>query len=286
MLHDLIDLARHGGRIGREYFLAWEGGAAGASVETKRPRDYVSHVDRSIEQALVDRIHTHHPSHQVLGEEGAGAEGLSATKPLWIIDPLDGTTNFLHGIPGWAVSIALCDPRPEGFVVRYGVVYDPMRDELFSAEAGSGAWLNGRGSSSSGCRDLSRALVASALPFRTPVALDEAGAVFMTVQKACDDHRRGGAAALDLSYVACGRLDAYYELGIHCWDTAAGELLVRCAGGAATDYRNDPGVILSRRTIVAAASPDLHRQLLAHVAPLQHWIDDPAFTPQVPPVLK
>jgi len=288
MLGDLMDLAKTGGRIAREHFTSLRG----KDVVTKRPRDYVSHVDRLVEETLVNRIRARFPNHQVLGEdviietlltaypghgihaEESGREhGAQDSEFVWIIDPLDGTTNFIHGIPVFAVSIAFCEPDNKGgFTPRHGIVYDPMRDEAFTGEANAGVWLNGERVWTSGCATLSAAVVATALPFRFPAELDAAAAVFLQVQKACDDQRRGGSAALDLAYTAVGRLDGYYELGIYPWDTAAGELLVRGGGGVVTDWHGETDGILTRRSIVAGASAPVHAELLAAVAPLRESI--------------
>jgi myo-inositol-1(or 4)-monophosphatase len=270
MLNELLDLAKTGGRIAREHF----GALRGKDVVAKRPRDYVTHVDTLVEETLVRRIRARFPDHQVLGEEDAAGTGGSAPephRPLWIIDPIDGTTNFMRGIPAFAVSIAFCEAIRAGdgrHEPRFGIVYDPLRDEAFTAEAGAGLWLNGERAWTTGCTALESALLATALPFRFPATMDDMAAVIVALQKRCDDQRRGGSAALDLAYTAVGRLDGYYELGIYPWDTAAGELLVRCGGGVATDWKGRSAGILGRRAIVAGASTDLHRTLLDAVSPL------------------
>ena len=260
MLNDLIDLARTAGRIARDH------AGVERDVHSKGRGDWVSHVDRLIEDTLASRIRSRYPDHQILGEEAGGLPDLH--RPLWIIDPIDGTTNYLRGIPAWAVSIALCEPRREGLVPRWGIVYDPMRDEAFTAEDGAGAWCNGRRIYTSPCDRLEDALLASALPFRFPEHLKACGRVHLEMASRCEDHRRGGAASLDMAYVAAGRLDGYYELAIWPWDVAAGELLVRCAGGVATDYQGSPQGLIARRSILAAGTAALHQQLLSAVAPL------------------
>ena len=268
----LIELAKLGGKIAREHFA----NVAEKDVRVKGMHDYVSHVDRLVEDAIVRKIRTRFPEHLVLGEEGSGMHPsqTDAGRPLWIIDPIDGTTNFLHGIPVFAVSIAFCDQSQP----QEAIVYDPMRDEAFLAEAGAGVWLNGERANTSTCSELANALLATALPFRFPEAHDDCFKVFSSVQRRCDDQRRGGSAALDMAYVAVGRLDGYYELGIYPWDTAAGELLVRCAGGVATDYRGSTEHLTKRRSMVCAATAGLHRQLLEAVQPLSPWLDRAPFT--------
>lgn len=261
----IITLAKVGGKIAREQFQT----ISRNDVRVKADRDYVSRADGLVENAIIQHIRERYPQHQILGEEsGAGGERLNHDA-LWIIDPIDGTTNFIHGIAQFAISIAFCDAQGP----TIAVVYDPMADEIFLGERGQGLWLNHDRRQTSGCVTLRSALVATAMPFRSPAVHEPALQVFSAVQQACDDQRRAGAASLDLAYVAVGRLDAYYELGIHPWDTAAGELLVRCGGGTATDYRGSCENILLRRSIVAAATPAVHRELLTYVMPLVPWLD-------------
>jgi myo-inositol-1(or 4)-monophosphatase len=262
----VVELARHGGRIARGYFQH----VAEKDIRAKGSRDYVSHVDRLVQDAIAARIQARFPEHQILGEEGEPeARPVGGGAPLWVIDPIDGTTNFLHGLPAYAVSIAFC----VGGEPIDAVVYDPSRDEAFIGERGVGLWLNDQRMQTSGCTDLGRALVATTLPFRLPEALDDVARVQLDLARRWDDVRRSGSAALDLAWTAVGRIDAYYELGLYPWDTAAGELLVRCGGGVATDFRGATGGLLGRRSIVSAATPALHAELLAAVQPLTPWLD-------------
>jgi myo-inositol-1(or 4)-monophosphatase len=273
MIGLLTELAKAGGRIAREHFAA----VKDLDISVKGHGDYVSHVDRLVEVEIIRRIHARHPDHQILGEEGSPgtvtAGRYEPSRPLWIVDPIDGTTNFIHGIPAFAISIAFLDADQP----RFAAVYAPVGDELFTAERGAGLWLNGQRRYGSACGELGRALIATAMPFRFPAAHDEALRVFDRVQRSCDDQRRGGSAALDLAYVAVGRLDAYYELGIFPWDTAAGELLVRCGGGTATDFRGETDGLVRRRSIVSAGTAALHHTLLREVAPLAPWLDRAPF---------
>ena len=269
----IITLAKTGGAIAREQFLAMSRQETRKEVRIKADRDYVSQADALVENAIIQQIHQQYPQHYVLGEESGSSGQRLNGDALWIIDPIDGTTNFIHGIAQFAVSIAFCDAQ--GPVVA--VVYDPIAEELFFGERGQGLWLNHDARRTSACANLRSALVATAMPFRSPAVHEPALQVFGAVQQACDDQRRAGAASLDLAYVAVGRLDAYYELGIHPWDTAAGELLVRCGGGVATDYRGSVDALLLRRSIVAAATSPLHTELLAHVTPLAPWLDRAPF---------
>ena len=271
MLGFCLDLAKVGGRIAREHFMR----ISEREVSTKGHHDYVTHVDKLVEDTLVRRIRAHYPNHQILGEEGgSGGHDLAANVPLWIIDPIDGTTNFIRGIPFFCISIAYVEQGEP----RHAVVYDPLRDEAFTAERGAGLWMNGQRSYTSNCTSIDRALLATAMPYRNPQCQTDCLRVFDQMQRACDDQRRSGSAALDLAYTAIGRLDGYYELGIYPWDTAAGELLVRCGGGAVTDYAGRIEGLISRRSVVAGASPALHRVMLEAVQPLRPWLDQAPFT--------
>jgi len=195
------------------------------TIEKKGHNDFVSSADIAAERAIIDVIHKHYPDHAILAEE-SGSHGES--DHVWIIDPLDGTTNYLHGFPVYAVSIGLqINGRLE-----HAVVYDPMREELFTASRGEGAQLDGRKIRVSGNADLENALIGTGFPYRQ--ADSELGpylSMLGKVLKNTSGVRRPGAAALDLCYVACGRLDAFWETGLQPWDMAAGTLIIREAGG-------------------------------------------------------
>ncbi|MBA3684876.1 MAG: inositol monophosphatase [Planctomycetes bacterium] len=270
MRNVLVELAHLGGKIAREYYSQ----VSVKDAKAKGARDYVSHVDHLIEDAILTRIRARYPDHSVLGEESVNDPAALGDGPCWIVDPIDGTANFIHGIPAFAISIAFCDRNVDP---RHAVVYDPMRDEAFIGERGAGLWINDRRVYTSGNAELRTALIATGFPFRVLDPLEDAMAVFLDLQRRCEDHRRAGSAALDLAYVASGRLDAYYELGIYPWDTAAGELLVRCGGGAATDFHGDSGSLRTRRSMVAAATPALHAELLKAVTPLKPWLARPPY---------
>jgi len=194
-------------------------------VEEKGRNDFVSEADRVAERAVIDVIHKHYPAHAILAEE-SGASGDS--DHVWVIDPLDGTTNFLHGFPVFAVSIALMVRGR----IEHAAVYDPMRQELFTASRGAGAQLDGRRIRVSGNKQLARALVGTGFPYRdTNQAFEPYMAMLQKAVRNTAGVRRPGAAALDLCYVAAGRLDAFWETGLQAWDIAAGALLIREAGG-------------------------------------------------------
>ena len=201
-------------------------------VEHKSAIDLVTSIDRESEQIIVDLIQEHYPEHSIVAEEGTEISHNHA-EYQWIIDPVDGTTNFVHGLPYFCVSIALT----RGDTVVVGLVYDPMRDEAFTAMHGRGACLNGVSVTASDVEELDKALLATGFPDDRRQRADEYLALFKEFMKSAQDIRRGGSAALDLCYVASGRLDGLWAQGLHAWDVAAGSLIVREAGGMSTDFR-------------------------------------------------
>ncbi|HUW98617.1 MAG TPA: inositol monophosphatase family protein [Acidiferrobacter sp.] len=201
-------------------------------IETKSRHDFVTEVDRRAEELIIDTLKSAYPDHAILAEESGLALG---NEWEWVIDPLDGTTNFLHGFPQFAISIGL---RRRGRLEQ-AVVFDPLRDELFTASRGEGAQLNDRRIRVSRVADLDGALLGTGFPFRQTDSVAQWVAMFERVALATSGIRRAGSAALDLAYVACGRLDGFWETGLKPWDIAAGSLLVREAGGLASDLFTD-----------------------------------------------
>jgi myo-inositol-1(or 4)-monophosphatase len=248
-----LELAERVARAAGEVLMSYYGrppeGLASKSSET----DPVSDADREAERAVRDLLLAERPDDGLLAEEGSDSSGPSGRR--WIVDPLDGTVNFLYGFPAWAVSVALEDP--DGLAV--GVVYSPVHAETFSALRGEGAWLNGRRLRVRGCRELERAMVATGFAYEADRRAEQAEIIRRLLPRA-RDIRRAGAAALDLAWVAAGRLDAFYERGLNVWDHAAGDLLVREAGGAVADLDGDPP------GLVAAATPELLGELAALVS--------------------
>jgi myo-inositol-1(or 4)-monophosphatase len=232
-------MARDAGAILLEHF----GRARGVDVKSSAT-DMVSAADHDAEALIRERLETARPEDGLVGEEGSRRE--SASGRQWVVDPLDGTTNFLYGFPGWAVSIAL-----EG---ELGVVFDPIRDELFAGVRGEGASLNGEPLRMRAHSDLSTALIATGFGYDAE-RRSKQGAVLARVLPRIRDIRRAGAAALDLCWVAAGRLDGYYERGLWPWDWAAARIVVEEAGGAVEDLWPEPHGL-------AAAHPDLVPQLL------------------------
>ena len=215
-------------------------------VSAKGPGDFVSRADIKAEQLIREELTEARPNYGWLGEESAEAKGADPTR-RWIVDPLDGTTNFLHGLPHWAVSIGL---EHKGEIVA-GVVYDPTKDEMFVAEKGSGAYLNDRRLRVSGRRDLIETIFATGVPFGGSPELPRSLREIAALAPQTAGIRRWGAAALDLAYVAAGRLDGYWERRLKPWDMAAGLLLVRESGGfvSAIEADGDP---LADGNLVAA----------------------------------
>jgi len=201
------------------------------NIETKQRNDYVTEVDRQAEAAIIDILSKAYPQHAFLGEE-SGLSGQEDSEYLWIIDPLDGTTNFLHGLPHYAVSIGL---EFQGRM-EHGVIYDTFKDELFTASRGSGAFLNNQRLRVTGLKTLDGALLGTGIPFRDDQPLEEFMATLRGMLGPIAGIRRAGSAALDLAYVAAGRLDGFWEFGLKPWDMAAGVLLVREAGGMVVDF--------------------------------------------------
>ncbi|MCM3493972.1 inositol monophosphatase [Paenibacillus lactis] len=229
------------------------------------PQDIVTEVDKGAEQMIRKLILTHFPDHAILGEEGvepgaeAAARALKAAQEeeyLWIIDPVDGTTNYVHGFPFYSVSIALAH-RGEVIV---GVIYDPSRDELFVAEKGKGAYVHGNPTYVSKESQLSESLLATGFPIDSKVNLPLNMAELHALLPRVRNVRAGGSAALHLAYVAAGRLSGYWEHGLSAWDIAAGALLVQESGGAVTDTDGRPFDLSVRN--IAATNGLIHQGLL------------------------
>jgi myo-inositol-1(or 4)-monophosphatase len=228
------------------------------TIDQKERNDYASEVDRAAEQEIIKIIRTAYPDHAILAEESGEYQGNNYT---WVIDPLDGTTNFLHSFPQYAVSIALKNKNK----IELGVVYDPLRDELFTAERGGGAMLNNRKIRVTKQNGMKGALIGTGFPFKTAEHLDAYLGMFRTICTESAGIRRAGAAALDLAYVACGRLDAFWEIGLKEWDMAAGILLIQEAGGVATDFSFNSDYLKSGNLIVG--NPKMHQAMYQAIAP-------------------
>ncbi|MDH7638626.1 inositol monophosphatase family protein [Sphingomonas oryzagri] len=233
-------------------------------VSRKGPADFVSAADKAAERTILDELRHARPDWGILAEEGGSVEG-DPSKPRWIVDPIDGTSNFLHSIPHFAISIAVEEPRPSGkSELVAGLVYQPLTDESFWAEKGRGAWLHDRRLRVSSRRDVSEALLATGMPFKGHGDFTEWQKIYHAVGPEVAGVRRFGSAALDLAWVAAGRFDGFWETDLRPWDVAAGELLVREAGGFVTDFRG--GDQTRERKQWLAANDSLHPRLLKLVA--------------------
>jgi myo-inositol-1(or 4)-monophosphatase len=239
-----LELAERAARAAGEVLVSYFGGAAEGLDVKSSPTDPVSDADREAERTIQELLAAERPDDGVIGEEGANTS--AANGRTWIVDPLDGTVNFLYGMRAWAVSIALEDAG--GLAV--GVVFNPVDAECFTAVRGQGARLNGRPIQVSRCSSLDRAMVATGFSYEAEQRAHQ-GELLTRLLPRVRDIRRAGAAALDLAYAASGRVDAYYERGLKRWDEAAGRLLVEEAGGVVLDLEGEPEGVL------AAATPQL-----------------------------
>ena len=251
MLNIAVRAARRAGSIINR--AALDGGAL--QVRSKRANDFVTRVDGAAEEAAIDIVRKAYPDHGFIAEESG--ESAPDAEYLWIIDPLDGTTNFIHGFPQYAVSIAV---QHRG-ALAHAVVYDPTKNELFTASKGGGAFLNDRRIRVSKCQKLDDALVGTGFPFKELSRLDLYMRQLRYFMERSSGVRRAGAAALDLAYVACGRLDVFWELGLAPWDMAAGALMVQEAGGLVGDLAGDANYLETGD--ITAATPKVYPQLLA-----------------------
>jgi myo-inositol-1(or 4)-monophosphatase len=228
-------------------------------VSRKGPSDFVSNADRAAEATIMEVLRQARPDFGFLVEEQGEIKGQEG-RPRWIVDPLDGTTNFLHGIPHFAIAIAVEEPRPDGRgEIVAGVIYQPLTDETFWAERNSGAWLHDRRLRVSARRDLGECVIATGIPFQAHGDYDEHAAIMARVSPQIAGVRRFGSSALDLAWVAAGRYDGYWEADLHPWDWAAGMLMVREAGGFVTDYRG--GDRMLERSEVVAGNGEIHAKL-------------------------
>ncbi|MGH8251352.1 MAG: inositol monophosphatase family protein [Steroidobacteraceae bacterium] len=261
-MHPLVNIAVGAARRAGELIVRNLDRVGGVTVSEKSRNDFVSEVDRAAEQALIATIRKAYPGHGILAEESGRHEGDDYT---WVIDPLDGTTNFLHGFPQFAVSIA-CRHRDR---TEVGVVLDPLRGELFTAARGEGAQLDGRRLRVTERKGLDGALIGTGFPYREDRRwLKSYLAMLEHVMSSTAGVRRPGAASLDLAYVAAGRLDGFWEVGLSPWDTAAGNLLITEAGGrignlAGNEYRDGGNLV--------AGSPRVYAALIECFAP---FLDD------------
>ena len=254
MINIAIRAARSAGNILLRYFEHTET----LTITEKSKNEFVSEVDKAAEEAIIEVLRKAYPDHSILGEESGSHKG---NEYQWVIDPLDGTTNYLHGQPQFSVSIAL-KYRDQ---LEHGVIYDPLREEMFSATKGSGAFLNDRRIRVTQRKGLEGALIGTGFPYRDHSQLDAYMGMLKDMVQDTSGIRRPGSAALDFAYVAAGRLDGFWELGLSEWDFAAGALLVKEAGGTVTDISGGERFLESGNVI--AGGLKTHAAMLQLIKP-------------------
>ena len=240
------------------------------TVTAKSQNDFVTEVDKAAEDVIIATILEAYPGHGILAEESGRTHGAKDSDFVWIIDPLDGTTNFIHGFPFYAVSIALAFRNQ----VQQAVVYDPNRNDLFYASRGKGAYLNDRRLRVSKRTRLSESLIGTGFPFRKGDNVQRYMKMFEEVMVQCAGVRRPGAAALDLCYLAAGFYDGFFESGLSPWDVAAGSLMVTEAGGLVGNFTGEPDFLYQRE--ILAGSPRIYGQLVKILTPYTRVIEETA----------
>jgi len=265
-MHPMINIAVRAARSAGNILLRYFEHTDTLTVTEKRKNEFVSEVDKAAEQAIIEVLRKSYPDHAILGEETGSHKG---NDYQWVIDPLDGTTNYLHGQPHFSISIAL---KYQG-QLEHGVIYDPLREEMFSATRGSGAFLNDRRIRVTQRKGLEGALIGTGYPYRNLSHIDAYMGMFRDMITDTAGIRRPGSAALDFAYVAAGRLDGFWELGLSEWDFAAGALLVGEAGGTVTDISGGERHLESGNVI--AGGLKTHAAMLALIKP--HLTKDISF---------
>ncbi|MEJ2344725.1 MAG: inositol-1-monophosphatase [Gammaproteobacteria bacterium] len=257
-MHPMLNIAIRAARSAGNLVMRYVDRLDTLAVESKQRNDFVSEVDRMAEEEIITILRKAYPGHGILAEE-SGARAGRDDEYVWVIDPLDGTTNFLYGFPQFGISIAL---KHKG-IIEQGVVYDPVRQELFTATRGAGAQLNNRRVRVSRRKDLHGALLGTGFPFRQQQHLEAYLGMFKALFPDTAGLRRAGAASLDLAYVAAGRLDGFWEIGLSEWDMAAGVLLIREAGGIVTDFGGGDRYLETGN--VVAGGPKVHHAILTAI---------------------
>ena len=254
----MLNIAVRAARSAGEIILRSADKASHLAVDSKGKNDFATEIDRLAEKEIISIIKAAYPEHSILAEESGEHAGNDF---VWVIDPLDGTTNFIHGFPQYAVSIALKYKNR----IEIGVVYDPLREELFTAKRGGGAMLNNRRLRVTALTSMKGALIGTGFPFKVPQHLDAYLNMFRAITIDSAGIRRAGSAALDLAYLAAGRLDAFWEIELKEWDMAAGILLVKEACGVATDFSFNDNYLTSGNLI--AGSPRMHQLMYQLIEP-------------------
>lgn len=260
-MHAMLTIAVRAARAAGQTIIRAYSELDRVEVDAKGINDFVTNVDKEAEAAITYQIRKAYPEHTIVGEESGENRGKDSDY-MWIVDPLDGTNNFVNGIPHFAVSIAL---QHKG-VTQVGVIYDPIRDELFSALRGKGAKLNDFRVRVNKSNDLTNTLIATGFPFKARQHTETYMNIFAEIFTQCADLRRAGSAALDLAYVAAGRMDGFFEIGLKPWDIAAGDLICREAGGTVTDFVGGHNYLATGNII--AGSPKVTTKIVKSMRPL------------------
>jgi myo-inositol-1(or 4)-monophosphatase len=264
-MHGMVNIAIRAARRAGEIMIRQLNRLDSLEVAEKGHNDFVSRVDQMAEEAIIEVIRDHYPDHAIIGEE-SGESGEHEVQ--WIIDPLDGTTNYLHGFPVFSVSIAVMEKNE----LQHGVVYDPLRQEIFSASRGQGAQLDGHRIRVSKRTSLQGSLIATGFPYRmTEDHIDIYLKMLREVMIQSAGVRRPGSAALDLCYLAAGRVDGFWELGLRKWDVAAGALIIREAGGRISDFRGTDNFLESGN--IVGGTPKVYAALSKLLAPFSQTLD-------------
>ena len=258
-MHPIVNIAIRAARQAGDIIMRSTERMDKLTISTKSENDYVSDVDQKAEQEIIRTIRKAYPDHAILAEESGQTAG--STEFEWIIDPLDGTTNYLHQFPQYSVSIAV---KQRGRL-EHAVVFDPLKDEIFSASRGAGAQMNGRRIRVSSARGLEGALLGTGFPFKDQRYLDVYLQMFKTMVIPTAGIRRAGSAALDLAYVAAGRLDGFWELNLNPWDMAAGLLLIQEAGGMTSDIQGGHEIFETGHVI--AGNPRVFKAMVKALHP-------------------
>lgn len=250
-----LDTAIKAAKTAGSFLLEYQNSKSSIDIEEKDLNDLVTNYDKESENLIISILKNDFPEFGIMAEEGAVRQ-IDNNTPFWVIDPIDGTSNFIHRFPIYCVSIGLC--RGEDHLC--GVIYNPVLNELFYGQKGDGAYLNGNRIKVSDCPKLKNAMIGTGFPFRSYSLLDQYMDCANKLLRNCHDIRRAGAAAVDLAYVACGRLDAYFEYGLQPWDAAAGAIIVMEAGGMVTDFGGGNDYLFGRTLI--SSNSKIHPELL------------------------
>lgn len=255
--NEFLNTAMKAARSAGQFIIDNLGRISKSDIDLKRASDFVTRIDKESEKIIINNIKERFYHHHILAEESIHEK--ETGEYLWIIDPLDGTTNYIHQYPVFSVSIALKYKKE----IILGVILDPIKNELFTAEKGRGAFLNGRPIKISSVTSLKESLITTGFPFRKKDLIDPYLELFKSIFYKVSDLRRAGSAAIDLAYLACGRCEGFFEIGLSPWDIAAGAIMIKEAGGFVTDFDGGSDYLLTGN--VVAGVPAVHEELLLEV---------------------